>query len=246
MPVAVAKTLTRQPYWTGVPDVPGGLAFDVRKAAVVVARWQVVFVGAASVLVACTRMVGGVAQLPATEAPGPTPPAGINVGEIVLDTASMRGIAGAGEDLTIIPSMDTTSPVDIAPLADSAPDQCRFVFAETATFGPDLRRFHKTTFQYPPKGALISEAAAAYLDAGTARQAFDTLVATVDGCTKGSFGARFVGTWRADEQALHTRAGRCGRDYRLKSAVLLEVTYCGFPESVPDIVLTNMATNVPG
>ena len=26
----------------------------------------------------------------------------------------------------------------------------------------------------------------------------------------------------------------CGRDYRLKSVVLVEVTFCAFPDSVPD------------
>jgi hypothetical protein len=28
--------------------------------------------------------------------------------------------------------------------------------------------------------------------------------------------------------------------------VLMEVTFCGFPESVSTIVLTNIAVNVPG
>jgi hypothetical protein len=44
---------------------------------------------------------------------------------------------------------------------------------------------------------------------------------------------------------LHTRPGGCGRDYRVKSTVLLEVTFCGFPESVSDIVITNIAAKVP-
>lgn len=46
--------------------------------------------------------------------------------------------------------------------------------------------------------------------------------------------------------SLHIRAGDCGRDYRVLSAALLEVTFCGFPESVSDIVMTNIAANVPG
>ena len=56
----------------------------------------------------------------------------------------------------------------------------------------------------------------------------------------------FVGDWNADERSLHTRPGDCGRDYLVKSAVLIEVTYCGFPESVSTIVITNIAANVPG
>jgi hypothetical protein len=42
------------------------------------------------------------------------------------------------------------------------------------------------------------------------------------------------------------RPGGCGRDYRVLSVALLEVTYCGFPESVPAIVMTNIVANVPG
>lgn len=210
-------------------------------------QWRPVWLGVVAALLAgCTRVLAGAGQLPATETPGPLPPLGITVSEIMLDTARMRAITGAGEDLSIIPSMDSTSPVDIDALADNAPGECRFVFAETATFGPDIRQFHKTTFQHPPKGALISEGAAAYPDAPTARRAFDALVATVDGCAAATFGAVFVGSWHADDHSLRSRAGACGRDYRLKSAVLLEVTFCGFPESVPDIVLTNMAANLPG
>ena len=40
--------------------------------------------------------------------------------------------------------------------------------------------------------------------------------------------------------------GDCGRDYRLKSVVLAEVTFCSFPESVPEIVMTNLVAKVPG
>ncbi len=52
--------------------------------------------------------------------------------------------------------------------------------------------------------------------------------------------------WIADEQSLQTRPGDCGRDYEVKSVVLMEVTFCGFPESVSTIVITNIAANVPG
>lgn len=191
---------------------------------------------------ACTRVVGGVgmAAFPGTLA------SGVDVDAILLDQSRMQAITGGGEHLTIIPSMDGKSPVDIDTLAAKAPPQCRFVYAETATFGPDIEGFHKTTFQYPPQGGLISEGAAAYRDAGTAHRAFDVLVATVEGCSTTSDGSVYVGDWYADAQSLHTRPGNCGRDYRLKSVVLLEVTFCGFPESVSDTVIANIAANVPG
>ena len=41
------------------------------------------------------------------------------------------------------------------------------------------------------------------------------------------------------------RPGGCGRDYRVMSVALLEVTFCGFPQSVSDIVMTNIAANMP-
>jgi PknH-like extracellular domain len=142
--------------------------------------------------------------------------------------------------------MDGDSPVDIDALAPSAPPECRFVYADSATFGPDIETFHKTTFQDPPHGGLISEGVAAYRDADTARQAFSALVATVRHCADSSGGSGFVGTWNSDEQSLQTRPGDCGRDYLLKSVVLIEVTFCGFPDSVSRIVITNIAANVPG
>ncbi|HEU4362698.1 MAG TPA: sensor domain-containing protein [Mycobacterium sp.] len=197
-------------------------------------------------LTGCTRVVGGAAALPATQTPGPMLPPGVDVEQIMLDSGQMRAITGASDHLTIIPTMDVKSPVDIGALADTVPASCRFVYAETATFGTETTQFHKTTFQYPPKAALISEAAAAYRDIGAARRIFDTLVSTVSGCADTSSGAILVGGWDADEQSLHTGAGRCGSNYRLKSAVLLEVTFCGFPKSVSQIVLTNLANRVPG
>lgn len=191
---------------------------------------------------ACTRVVDGVgvAAFPGTLA------SGVDVDAILLDQSRMQAITGGGEHLTIIPSMDGKSPVDIDTLAQKAPPPCRFVYAETATFGPDIEEFHKTTFQYPPHGGLISEGAAAYRDAGTAQHAFDVLVSTVQDCSTTSDGSIYVGDWHADAQSLRTRPGNCGRDYRLKSVVLVEVTFCGFPESVSDIVIANIAANVPG
>jgi hypothetical protein len=159
----------------------------------------------------------------------------------------MRAITGAGDDLTIIPSMDGKSPVDIDQLAKTTPPQCQWVFEETQTFGSDVEEFHKTTFQNPPRGGLISEGAAAYRDPATARRAFDGLVALADGCASTPLGAMFVGDWTASPDSLQMRPGNgCGRDYRVKSVVLAEVTSCAFPDSVPEIVLTNMLARVPG
>lgn len=106
---------------------------------------------------ACTRVVGG-AAIPAlgTEPGGAASGLGIGVVEVLLDQSRMRAITGAGDDLTIIPTMDGNYPVDIEDLAAAVPRECRFVYAETSTFGPDVEEFHKTTFQDPPEGRLIS------------------------------------------------------------------------------------------
>ncbi|KAA1251310.1 sensor domain-containing protein [Mycobacterium simiae] len=191
---------------------------------------------------ACTRVVGGEA-LPAY---GAYPLDVLNVDALLLDQSRMRAITGAGDDLTIVPSMDGKHPVDVDALADTVPRVCRFVYSETMTFGPDVAAFHKITFQDPPDSGLISEGAAVYRDSEAARRAFDALTATVASCAGSSSGWLFVGTWNAEADSLHIRPGDCGRDYRVISVALLEVTYCGFPESVSDIVMTNMAANVPG
>ena len=73
----------------------------------------------------------------------------VHVDEVLLDQAQIRAITGGGQNVTIIPSMDGKSPVDIEQLAAEVPADCRFVFAETATFGPDIEDFRKTTFQDP-------------------------------------------------------------------------------------------------
>lgn len=205
---------------------------------------QLLLCGMALMVAACTRVVDGAA----VAGPGAAPRGinGVNVDAILLDQSRMRAIAGAGDDMTIIPTMDGTHPVDIDQLAETAPRPCRFIYAETATFGPDLAEFHKTTFQDPPKGGLISEGAAAYRDVDTARHAFGALVATVGDCADSSAGQLYVGDWKADAGSLQIRPGGCGRDYRVRSIVLLEVTFCGFPQSVSDIVMTNIAANIPG
>lgn len=199
--------------------------------------------GALALTAACTRVVGGTAV--AAFAGGGREINGVNVDTILLDQARMRAITGTGEHLTIIPSMDGNSPVDVDTLADTTPQACRFIYAETATFGPDVAKFHKTTFQDPPDGALISEGAAAYRDTATAGRAFSALVATVGACAGGSAGDLFVGDWTADATSLHLGPGGCGRDYRVVSVTMLEVTFCGFPQSVSDIVMTNITANIP-
>lgn len=200
---------------------------------------------AALLVAACTHQVDGRPVRSAADAGSATAAPVVDVDQILLEQSSMRAITGAGEDLTIIPTMDGDTPVDIDALAQTVPPECGFVFAETQTFGPDVEQFHKTTFQNPPDGGLISQGAASYRDADTARRAFDDLVVTVEGCGAGSFGPMLVGQWTTDADSLHTRPGACGRDYRVTSVVLIEVTSCGFPESVPDIVMTNIAANVP-
>src|SRR5215475_5177706 len=171
----------------------------------------------------------------------------VDVETLMLDQSQMRAITGAGDDLTIIPTMDGKVPVDIDQLAKTTPQQCQWIFEETKTFGPDVEEFHKTTFQNPPGGGLISEGAAAYRDPATARRAFDGLVALIDGCASTALGPMFVGEWNATEDSVQMRPDSgCGRDYRVKNVVLVEVTSCAFPASVPDIVMTNILERVPG
>jgi PknH-like extracellular domain len=198
---------------------------------------------AALLAAACTRVVSG-SMLPELGA-GPNL-SGVDLNRVLLDQSRMQAITGGGEHLTIIPSMDGDSPVDIDALAKTAPPECRFVYADSATFGPDIEAFHKTSYQDPPHGGLISEGAAVYRDADIAGRAFAALVATVRRCADSSAGSGFVGTWNSDDRSLQTRPGDCGRDYLLKSVVLMEVTFCGFPDSVSTIVITNIAANVPG
>jgi hypothetical protein len=200
---------------------------------------------AALLTAGCSQMVAGhaVRSVPGIDDDSRSP---VDVESLMLDQSHMRAITGAGEDLTIIPSMDGKIPVDIDQLAKTAPPQCQWIFAETQTFGADVEDFHKTTFQNPPGGGLISEGAAAYRDRNTARHAFDGLVSLVKGCGSTTSGPMFVGEWTATADSLQTRPGNgCGRDYRVKNVVLVEVTACAFPGSVPDIVLTNILAKVP-
>jgi hypothetical protein len=208
---------------------------------------QAVMCCAAVLLAAgCSQVVGGHAlrAAPGVDDESLSP---VDVETLMLDQSQMRAITGAGDDLTIVPSMDGKVPVDIDQLAKTTPPQCKWIFEETQTFGPDVEEFHKTTFQNPPRGGLISEGAAAYRDPATARRAFDGLVTLVDGCASTTLGPMFVGDWSATPDSLQTRPGNgCGRDYRVKNVVLAEVTSCAFSGSVPDLVMTNLLARVPG
>jgi hypothetical protein len=194
--------------------------------------------------VACTHTVSGspVRAIPGIDDDSRSP---VDVDAVLLEQTQMRAITGAGEDLTVIPSMDGKQPVDIVALADSAPEQCQWYFVETQTFGAEIEEFHKTTYQDPPEAALISQGAAGYRDATTARRAFDDLAGLIDRCGSTSSGALYVGDWTVTADGLQTRTSRCGRDYRVKSAVLVEITFCGYPSTVPDIVMTNVLAKVP-
>ncbi|MDA4110407.1 sensor domain-containing protein [Mycolicibacterium holsaticum] len=205
----------------------------------------VLWCAAALMLAGCTQTVSGgaVRAVPGIDDDSLSP---LDVDTIMLDQSQMRAITGAGEDLSIIPSMDGKIPVDIDQFTDTTPPQCQWIFAETQTFGPDVEEFHKTTFQHPPGGALISQGAAAYRDTDTARRAFDDLVARADGCRTTPLGPMFVGDTTVTPDSLQTRTDNgCGRDYRVKSVVLVEVTACRFPSSVPTIVMTNILAKVP-
>jgi PknH-like extracellular domain len=211
-----------------------------------------VTVGRLTVLCAATLLAAGCAQ--AVQGTALRAPPGIDdesrspidVEAVMLDQAQMRAITGAGEDLTIVPSMDGKIPVDVSDLMNGTPQECQWYFAETQTFGLEVEEFHKTTYQNPPDGGLISEGAAAYRDPETARRAFADLVGLVYDCGSTQLGSTFIGKWTADAETLRMRsAGACGRDYRVKNVVLVEVSFCSFPDSVSDIVMTNIMDKVP-
>ncbi len=199
---------------------------------------------AAMMTVACTTTVTGsaVRPIPGVDEDSRSP---VDVDGVLLEQSQMRAITGGGDDLTAIPSMDGKLPVDIDAFADLVPRECGWIFAETQTFGSEIEEFHKITYQNPPLGALISQGAAAYRDPATARRTFDDLVGLVARC--GSTTSGYVGEWATDDDSVRTRtSSHCGRDYRLKSVVLVEVTFCAYPASVPDIVMTNLLDRIPG
>jgi PknH-like extracellular domain len=208
--------------------------------------------GRLAVLCAVALLAGGCAQTVAGMATRTAPGiddesrSPVDVESVMLDQAQMRAITGAGDALTIVPSMDGKIPVDVSDLMNGTPQECQWYFAETQTFGHEVEEFHKTTFQNPPDGGLISEGAAAYRDQETARHAFADLVVQVYDCGSSELGSTFIGEWTADADTLTMRSpGSCGRDYRIKNVVLVEVSFCAFPDSVPGIVMTNIIDKVP-
>lgn len=199
---------------------------------------------AAALTVACSSTVTGVAVRP-TPGLDDRSRSPVDVDGVLLEQSQMRAITGAGDDLTIIPSMDGKFPVDVDAFADRVPAACAWIFAETQTFGPEVEEFHKTTYQNPPKGALISQGAAGYRDVAVARRTLDGLIDRVDACAASTSG--YVGDWTTTTDGVRTRtSSECGRDYQLKSAVLVEVTFCAYPASVPGIVMTNILERIPG
>lgn len=84
-----------------------------------------------------------------------------------------------------------------------------------------------------------------YRDGPTdATKAFITLRTAAIGCSDTAYGRLLIGEWTAGADAFSTRLGRCGRDYRLKSSVLVEVIFCGFPEETTEIVTSNMLSRI--
>lgn len=193
----------------------------------------------------CAQTVGGsaVRAIPGIDEDSRSP---VDVDAVLLDRSQMQALSGDGEDLTPIPGMDGKAPVDIDLMMGSVPPQCQWVFAETQVFGSEVEEFHKTSYQSPPRGALISQAAAGYRDPATAQRTMDNVVGHIRGCDETGLGPSIVGDVSTTVDSAHTRPGNCGRDYRRKSAVLVEVTFCAFPDSVPDLVMTNILARVPG
>jgi PknH-like protein len=207
-------------------------------------RRSLVAVCAAALTAACTSTVTGSATRSAL-GPDEHSRSPVDVDGVLLEQSRLQEITGAGDALTVIPSMDGKSPVDIDVFARRVPQQCSWIFAETQTFGSEIEEFHKTTYQDPPHSALISQGAAAYHDVATARGAFEVLAGRVAECATSTSG--YVRDWTTAAEAIHVGTGSaCGRDYRLKSIVLVEVTSCGYPRSVSDAVMTDVLARIPG
>lgn len=207
----------------------------------------------AILLSGCAQTVAGTATRPAPglDEDSRSP---VDVDAVLLDRDQMRAITGSGPDLTAVPGMESKVPVDIPVnsgflpevVVSSVPTQCEWLFAETMVFGTAVEEFHKTTYQNPARGALISQGAAGYVDPAAAASALAGLTRRITECGDTDQGPVLVGAVSTTDDAVSVRAGSCGRDYRAKSAVLIEVTFCSFPDSVPDLVMTNIANNVPG
>ncbi len=214
---------------------------------------RVLLCALAVVVSGCTQTVSGSATrpVPALDENSRSP---VDVDAVLLDRSQMQALSGAGSDLTPVPGMESKVPVDIPTdqgflpdaFARDLPQECGWLFAETEVFGPDVEEFHKTTYQSPRRGGLLSQAAAGYRDTATAVTALTDLTRRISACGGTERGPMLVGDVVATGDSVRIRPGSCGRDYRVKSVVLIEVTSCSFPDSVPDLVMTNIADNVPG
>ncbi|MEH3143203.1 MAG: sensor domain-containing protein [Mycobacterium kyogaense] len=199
----------------------------------------------------CTQAVTGAPTrpVPALDENSRSP---VDVDAVLLDRSQMQALSGAGADLTPVPGMESKVPVDIPtdqgflPDSFALPQECGWLFAETEVFGPDVEEFHKATYQSPRRGGLLSQAAAGYRDTSTAATALADLTRRIDACSDTEQGSMLVGDVLATDDSVRIRPGSCGRDYQVKSVVMVEVTSCSFPDSVPELVMTNIVDNVPG
>ena len=105
-----------------------------------------------------------------------------------------------------MPSMDGKIPVDVERPDERHARGVPVVLRRDADVRSDVEEFHKTTYQNPPDGGLISEGAAAYRDPETARHAFADLVGRVYDCGSTELGTTFVGEWTADADSLRMRS----------------------------------------
>src|SRR6201987_993622 len=73
-----------------------------------------------SLAAGCTHVVSGTALMPPTASPYLD---GMDVDELLLTTAELRDLTGAGSDLNGVPGMDSTQTVDDELLIDAAPTE---------------------------------------------------------------------------------------------------------------------------
>ncbi|HKH50421.1 MAG TPA: sensor domain-containing protein, partial [Mycobacterium sp.] len=90
------------------------------------ARRVPVWCVAVMLVAGCSQTVGGRAlrSAPGLDDESLSP---VDVETLILDQSQMRAITGEGDDLTIIPTMDGKTPVDIEQLAKTTPPQCQWI-----------------------------------------------------------------------------------------------------------------------
>lgn len=93
---------------------------------------------AAAISVACSHTVTGdaVRAAPGLDDDSRSP---VDVDHVLLEQSQMRAITGAGEDLTVIPSMDGKLPVDIDQMADAVPRRASGTSPRRRRSGPTSR-----------------------------------------------------------------------------------------------------------